>query len=145
VLGRHRRFAPVLIAAVGTLVTGWGLFTSVEYFWLPQGTRLRPTSLVKALRQLFSWSAFGPVGTASVLLVAGLCFVAGVVLLVLAVRRDTGRGSLHELLHPGERPAVTAPSTPADVPAGAVDTRVDTGPGARRTQVRPTVRAVPVQ
>ena len=97
-LGRHRRLAPALVAAVGTLVTSWALFTSVEYFWLPQGIRLRPTSVVRAVRQLFAWSPFSPVVTAAVLVVAVLCFLTGVLLLVLAVRRDTGRRSLRQEL-----------------------------------------------
>lgn len=143
VLGRRRRFAPALIAGFGTLVTGWGLFTSAEYFWLPQGTRLRPTTLVKALRQLFSWSAFGPVGTAAVLVVAGLCFVAGVVLLVVAVRRDTDRRSLFEVLHP-EQPSGPGPAAePVEVPAGAVESRLAGRRVPRRTALAPAVGRQP--
>ncbi|GGM01388.1 DUF2142 domain-containing protein [Nakamurella endophytica] len=97
-LGRFRRWAPALVAAAGLLVTGWGLYASVEYTWLVRGRALVPSDWGTALRNLAGFFPWAPWVLGGIGVVTAALAVAGVVATVLSCRR----------LPPGPPPAAPA-------------------------------------
>ena len=90
-LGRHRRWAPVLVTGGGLVVSGWALYTSVEYFWLPRGEQLQPSNWLQALQTLGGYFPLPGAFTVALTLLIGGLVVAGTTLTVLGCRRRPDR------------------------------------------------------
>ena len=89
ILRRALRWAPLVVAVGGLLVSGWAVYTSVEYTWLPRGEQLQPSTWAQAFRSLAGFFPLpGAVIATLAVLVAGL-LVAGTGMTVLACARDT--------------------------------------------------------
>jgi len=96
VLGRWRRWAPMLIAAGGLVVSGWAVYTSVEYTWLHRGEQLQPSNWARAFRTLAGFFPLpGAAAATLAVLVAGLV-VAGTVLTAVACGRDSSGRALQD-------------------------------------------------
>jgi 4-amino-4-deoxy-L-arabinose transferase-like glycosyltransferase len=77
-LRRWSKWAPLLMCAVGLLVSGWALYTSVEYMWLHQGERLGPSNWGRAFSSLERSSPVSPAVTITLAIAVAVMIVAAV-------------------------------------------------------------------
>ena len=93
-LGRAARWTPAVVCALGVLVSGWAVYTSVEYSWLPRGSQLAPGNWYRAFRYLAGFFPLPGVVAGLAVLLALALLVAGAFLTVrsvLAVRMPPAR------------------------------------------------------
>ena len=91
VLRNGARWAPVVTAGLATVVTGYSLWISVEYTWLPRGQSLTPADLPTALRYLAGHFPYHWTVLAVLVLLFGAALVGA---WVFAVRAATARSTL---------------------------------------------------
>ncbi len=97
-LRRLWRWTPVLIAAGGSLVSAWAIYTSADLFWLPPGQALRPGLFSSAVHRLLAWSAVpGAVGLGA-LVIAAAAWLGGGAWAIWAVVRNQDLRSLRAAL-----------------------------------------------
>lgn len=139
-LGRYRRWAPLLVAAGGITVSGWALYVSVEYFWVHQGDRLEPSNWSAAISRLAGFSPLpGLVTGALGVMMVGLVLAATAMAVLGCLRdRDAGAPGDHgdgqagagPLFTPESRRPVAGRVLPSRGRAGSAD--VAPAPTARR-------------
>ncbi len=88
VLGRHRRWAPAVVGCGGLVVSGWAIYTSVEYFWLDDGQQLQPSNWTEALHALGAFFPLPALASAAVAAIVAVLLTAGTVMTVVACARD---------------------------------------------------------
>ncbi len=157
-LGRHRRWAPVLVTGGGLVVSGWALYTSVEYFWLPRGEQLQPSNWLQALQTLGGYFPLPGAFTVALTLLIGGLVVAGTTLTVLGAGAGrtvmAGRLARGRVPARGPEPRCLAPGRPGPAirfrdgwpappdrarPGGAAAAAAPTG----TQRARPPVRSPP--
>ncbi|HLY35000.1 MAG TPA: DUF2142 domain-containing protein [Jatrophihabitantaceae bacterium] len=110
-LRKYSSWAPLLIFAIGTIVSGAGIFKLTEYTWLPRGQVLRPSDLRSAWRSLASFSPLGIRGLLALVAFGSLLFavaVVGCVYSCWSTRRE--RYGWAELRGPSPEPRALAPA-----------------------------------
>jgi hypothetical protein len=84
VLGRARRWTPLVVALGGLIVSGWALYVSVEYTWLVRGTALVPSNWLQAFKALGSFFPLAASWTVGLALGVASTLTAGLVLTIRA-------------------------------------------------------------
>jgi len=92
VLGRARAWAPLVVAVGGLVVSGWAVYTSVEYTWLHRGEQLDPTTWWRAFKTLTSFFPLPEAASAAIAIMVGLLLIAGLVMVTLTCRHDAQAG-----------------------------------------------------
>ncbi len=98
-LRRCWKWVPALIAIIGSLVSGWAIYTSADLFWLLPGQPLTPSVWAAAIHRLLSWSAVPAAVGISVLLIAAIAWVGGAVMTGYSVITNSEHRELREVLH----------------------------------------------
>ncbi len=113
ILGRYWRWVPVPVALVGSLVSGWAVYTSASMFWTPPGQSLAPALWAGAIHRLLSWGALpAPLGMA-VLVLAAIAWVGGGALAAYSAVTNPDRRRLGSALAvPGPRIETTIEPEP---------------------------------
>ncbi|MGI8590663.1 MAG: DUF2142 domain-containing protein [Nakamurella sp.] len=114
-LGRLWKWIPVLVIGVGGLISGWAVYVSVQFYWLPRGRALVPSDWAQALHTAAGFAPFPAAVTGILLVLCAAALLGGATVAVLLTAQNRTAGTLRSALaasavpHPSDAGGALAP------------------------------------